>query len=129
MILQSIRLIYATLGIVFLAVGIIGVFVPLLPSTPFVLLAAFFFSKSSRRLHDWLLSRPALGPMIVEWREHRVIRRRAKIVAVTAIVLTFGATVAFVTAPAPAKGCVVLLGVALLAFVLTRRSLPPDETR
>ena len=128
MIQQSLRLIYATLGLVCLAIGIVGVFVPLLPTTPFVLLAAFFFSKSSRRWHEWLLSRPTLGPMIVEWRDHRVIRPRAKILAAAAILLTFGATVTFVAAPPAAKGSVAVLGAALLTFILTRRSVPPDQT-
>ncbi|HKX61201.1 MAG TPA: YbaN family protein, partial [Verrucomicrobiae bacterium] len=116
MIQQSLRVIYLTVGLVCLAIGTVGVFVPVLPTTPFVLLAAFFFSKSSRRLHGWLLSRPVLGVMIVEWRDHRVIRPRAKILAAATILLTFGATVIFVAAPLAAKSSVIVLGVALLTF-------------
>ena len=55
-------------------------------------------------MHNWLLSRPMLGPMIAEWRDHRVISPRAKILAMATILLTFGATVMFVAAPPAAKG-------------------------
>ena len=128
MIQRSLRLMYTTVGFICLAIGMVGVFVPLLPTTPFILLAAFCFSKSSQRLHEWLLSRPVLGVMIVEWRDHRVIRPRAKILAAATILLTFGATVIFVAAPLAAKVSVIVLGAALLTFLLTRRSAPPDGT-
>jgi len=58
--------------------GIVGIFLPLLPTTPLVLLAAFCFSRGSLRCETWLLQHPRFGPMIQEWRAHRAIPLRAK---------------------------------------------------
>lgn len=72
-------------GISALALGTIGIFLPLLPTVPFYLLAAFSFSKSSEKLHNWLLDHKIFGPDIRNWNEKRVIRRRAKLMAVSAM--------------------------------------------
>lgn len=61
-----------------LALGLIGIFLPLLPTTPFVLLAAFCFSRGSQRWEDWLLHHPRLGPMVRDWRRHHAVPLRAK---------------------------------------------------
>ena len=64
-----------------LALGLIGVFLPLVPTTPFILLAAFFFARSSEGLHAWLLSLKFAGPLIQNWEHHRVISLKAKLFA------------------------------------------------
>jgi len=61
-----------------LLTGIVGIFLPLLPTTPFVLLAAFCFSRGSQRCETWLLQHPRFGPMVRDWRAHRAIPLRAK---------------------------------------------------
>ena len=66
-----------------LALGIVGIFVPLLPTTPFVLLAAFCFSRGSTRCEHWLLNHPRFGPMVRDWRERHAIPLRAKQLAWT----------------------------------------------
>ncbi len=65
------RHIWTTLGVAALALGIVGVVVPLLPTTPFLILAAYLFSRGSGRLHAWLVDHPTFGPPIRHWREHR----------------------------------------------------------
>jgi uncharacterized membrane protein YbaN (DUF454 family) len=70
-----------------LLLGVIGIFVPLLPTTPFVLLAAFCFSRGSARCEAWLLNHPRLGPMIRDWRATRAIPLRAKQIAITMMAL------------------------------------------
>jgi uncharacterized membrane protein YbaN (DUF454 family) len=72
------RLVFAFLGATFLVVGVVGIFLPLLPTTPFLLLAAACFARASRRLHHWLLNHVVLGPVVLEWREHRAIPLRVK---------------------------------------------------
>ena len=74
------------IGCLSLALGALGIFVPLLPTTPFLLLAAFAFANSSDRLHQWLLDHNLFGPLIDNWRQHRAISRRAKIVSVLSMI-------------------------------------------
>ena len=69
-------------GAAALAVGIVGIFLPLLPTTPLVILAAFCFSRGCQRCERWLLAHPRFGPMVRDWRRDRVIPRRAKQVAI-----------------------------------------------
>lgn len=75
------KLTYLILGHLFLTLGIIGAFLPLLPTTPFLLLAAFFYSKSNERLHRWILSHKYLGPPLKDWENNGVIGLKAKIIA------------------------------------------------
>ena len=77
------RIFYIILGTVSLALGIIGIFVPLLPTTPFLLLTAALYFKASPRLYNWLLSHKYLGPYIRNYRENKAIPLRAKIISVT----------------------------------------------
>jgi len=70
-------------GFAALATGIVGIFLPLLPTTPFVLLAAWCFSRGSERWETWLLRHPRFGPMVRAWRARRVIPLRAKQLAWT----------------------------------------------
>ncbi len=72
------RLIYIIPGFLFLGLGIIGIVVPGLPTTPFVLLAAGLFAKSSPRLYQWLLENRTFGPIIHHWQNERRIPRKAK---------------------------------------------------
>ena len=77
------RSFWFALGIVSLALGAIGVVLPVLPTTPFVILAAFAFGKSSPRLQAWLENNPTFGPMIEDWRDNGAIATRYKIMAMT----------------------------------------------
>jgi uncharacterized membrane protein YbaN (DUF454 family) len=63
--------------------GVIGAFLPVMPTTVFLLIALWAFSKSSPRFHAWLQGHPRLGPLIHDWHAHRVIPLRAKLLAVT----------------------------------------------
>jgi len=73
MISGSSRWVFIALGYVSLVLGFVGVFLPLLPTTPFVLLAAFFFSKGSERLHRWLINHPRFGSYLRDWEAEQVI--------------------------------------------------------
>ena len=75
------RLLWLVAGFALLGLGIIGAFLPLMPTTIFLILAAGAFARSSTRLETWLLSHPRFGPLILAWRTERAIPRRAKITA------------------------------------------------
>jgi len=75
------RALWLLAGWTALATGLVGIFLPLLPTTPFVLLAALCFARGSPRWEAWLLAHPRFGPLIAGWRERRVIPWRAKLLA------------------------------------------------
>ena len=93
------RLVYLLLGAVSLALGIVGAFLPLLPTVPFILLAAWFFARGHPPVEAWLLRHPDFGPHIVSWRERGAIGRGAKRAAYAAFGLS--AVLALVLMPLP----------------------------
>lgn len=119
------RPLWVAAGSVSLALGAVGVILPLLPATPFVLLSALCYAKGSRRLHDWLTSHPRFGPGIDAWRQHRAITPSAKRTALAAIALALAVSLAAGLSPAIlALQALLMAGVA--TFILTRPSPPPD---
>lgn len=90
-----VRLAFAALGTLFLLMGIAGVFLPVLPTTPFLLLATACYARSSRRFYNWLMNHAVFGPLIIEWRTYRSIPWKVKLVAVATMVLTFGSSILF----------------------------------
>ena len=68
--------------------GIIGAFLPVLPTTPFLILSAFLFSKSSPKFHRWINNLPLAGPALKDWNENRVINPKAKVLCVSMICLS-----------------------------------------
>ena len=87
------RAAWFSFGILALVLGLIGIVLPLLPTVPFLLLAAFCFAKSSDRWHDWLVDHPKLGPPIRDWRESGAINRKAKRLATLSVIAAFGISV------------------------------------
>lgn len=121
------RALFLVLGIILLALGFVGAVLPVLPTTPFVILAAGCFARSSPRLEAWLLAHPQLGPPLGNWRAHGAISPRAKRMAFAGMAVGFGVFL-FVARPA---WPLVLLVAALMAvgagFVATRPHGPPDS--
>ena len=72
------KFLYLIFGTLSLVLGIIGIFLPVLPTTPLLLLTAFCYYRGSERLYGWLMNHPQLGPYIKNFREHRMIPRRVK---------------------------------------------------
>jgi uncharacterized protein len=113
------RMLWLIAGLFALGFGIVGVVLPLVPTTGPVLIAAWCFARSSPRLHAWLMTHPRLGPPIRDWRLHGAIGRRAKWLASASLALAFGLSLAL---GAPdwvlAAQALALAGVA--AFIWTR---------
>jgi len=89
------KTVYRPLGFLFLALGLLGIPLPVLPSTPFILLAAWFFARSSPRWHDWLLSSELFGPMIRNWEDSRCLSCRTKAVALSSMLVAGSASILF----------------------------------
>jgi uncharacterized protein len=75
------RALYFVLGLICVGLGAVGTVLPVLPTTPFMLVAVWAFAKSSRRLERWLLEHRRFGPPVLAWRQHRVIPLRVKLTA------------------------------------------------
>jgi len=119
------RMVWFAFGFVCVGLAIAGAALPLLPTTPFLLLAAFAFARSSQRMHDWLLAHRHFGPLIRNWREHGSIDRRTKLISVAAMVGAFALSLVL------GAGLRVLVIQALVLsasalFVLTRPDGPRD---
>lgn len=87
---RFVRFVIFSTGLISLVVGTIGIFVPLLPTTPFVLLSAWCFLKSSNRAHRWIFAQPLLGKSLQQWEENKAISKKSKTVALTTIAISLG---------------------------------------
>lgn len=111
------RLLFAGLGTLFVLLGFLGIFLPVLPTTPFLLLAAACYARASRRIFGWLLGHRRFGPLIREWREHRSMPYRAKRTALLLIALSFAVSITFFVPGWPAKLAMGAGGLALMAWI------------
>ena len=84
------RIILILIGSVSFALGVLGIFLPMLPTTPFLLLSAAVWLKASPSLYEWLLNHRVFGEYIRNFREHRAIPLRVKIISVSMVWLTIG---------------------------------------
>ena len=84
------RNMFRLIGFGFLSLGIVGVFLPLLPTTPFILVATACFARSSERWHRWILANPTFGPMVRNWEENRCVSRRVKLIAYLSMAIVGG---------------------------------------
>ncbi len=116
------RTVFLAAGLGFVGLGFVGLFLPVLPTTPFLLLAVGCFSRSSERLENWLLDHPTFGPTLRGWRERGAIPARAKLAALAGMAVGF--TLFLVgSEPGPlAIAAVALLMASGLAYVFTRPS-------
>lgn len=104
-------------GALCVVLGVIGIFLPLLPTTPLMLLAAACFARSSRRFHDWLLANRTFGPLILEWERHRSIPRRTKLTAIALMSATLAVSIVFFVEPRWLKALLAAFGVGLAIWM------------
>jgi uncharacterized protein len=113
---------FVALGSFAFLIGIIGVFVPLLPTTPFLILAAFCFSKGSPRFHGWLINHAVFGPPIQDWNKRRVIKTRYKALASSMLLLSFLIVAGRETLPFFGKIFIALFFIGLSIFIWRQKS-------
>ncbi len=115
---RLLRWLLIIIGLVSTGLGIIGIFVPLLPTTPFLLLAAACFARSSERFHSWLVNHNHLGPMIRGYLDGSGIPLRAKYTAITLVWLTLPPSALLLVPPVWAKTLLVLLAISITWYLL-----------
>lgn len=79
---------YKFLGFGFVGLAFLGIILPVLPATPFLLLAAGCFSKSSTKWHNWLLNNRMFGPLLRNWQDHKSLTLKTKIIALSSILIS-----------------------------------------
>lgn len=112
-----------TVGLVAVGLGLLGMFLPLLPTTPFLLLAAALFFRSSPRLYAWLLGHRTLGPYIRNFREHRAIPLHTKVVSVSLVWITLLYCAFGMGLPVWASVLFLLLATAISWHILSYKTL------
>lgn len=117
------RIVLAILGLISLGLGILGIFLPILPTTPLLLLAAALFLRSSKRLYDWLMNHPKLGPYITNFMVNKAIPLRVKIISVSMVWVTLLYCAIFVTDILALRIFFILLATAISAHILRYKTL------
>lgn len=113
---------YVAAGFVSLGLGTLGVVLPVLPTTVFILLAAYFFARSSPRFYAALLKNRYAGPMIRNWQANRCISRTNKIYAISLIVLTFGVTIGLFIQVLLLRIVLLVVGISLIVYLSSLRT-------
>ena len=121
------RLLFFISGSIFVALATLGVLLPLLPTTPFLLLAAACYARSSSRFHTWLLANRIFGPTIRQWQESRSIALRTKCIAIFMLVATLGSSVVFFVQLWPVKLLLIAVGIWVIHFLLRLPTTPPSD--
>jgi hypothetical protein len=109
-------------GIMSVSLGVVGIFVPLLPTVPFLLLAAYCFGRSSQRFHTWLLSSKPFGKMISDYKAGRGIPVSVKVVSITFLWLVIAVSVIWSLETTLSKIVVMLVGIAVTIHLMMLRS-------
>ena len=118
------RLVWQGLAYLFLGLAIIGVALPGIPTTPFVIAAAWAAMRGSPRLHRWLLGHPHFGPLLRNWQRHGAVSRKAKRAAIASMVVC--ALILLLVAPGRVLTLVAIGIMGLVALWLLRRPEPPS---
>lgn len=114
---RMLRLIFAGLGTLFVGIGLVGAALPVLPTTPFMLLAAACYVRASPRFYNWLLNTRAFGPLIREWRQYRSIPWKTKLTAIALMAVTLSISIVFFVEQPYAQVAMALFGCALAIWL------------
>lgn len=115
------KILYLIFGTLSLVLGIIGIFLPVLPTTPLLLLTAFCYYRGSSRMYQWLMDHPHLGPYIRNFREHKVIPRRVKVYILTMLWASL-LFCAYILQPLWLKALMMVIAVGVTLHILSYKS-------
>lgn len=113
------------LGTISLIFGAIGVFVPILPTTPFILLASFCYLRSSKRLYKWIIGHKVFGKFIYNYIEHKAVKKSAKISAITFLWLSLGISIVLNNS-LNIRLLLTLIGIGVSLYLFRLNTLPND---
>jgi uncharacterized membrane protein YbaN (DUF454 family) len=117
------RILLVIAGTVCVGLGIVGIFVPVLPTTPFLLLAAACYARSSQRFHSWLLNNKWFGSYIRNYLERKGITLKAKIITLSLLWITIGVSAAFAVETLALKLILIIIAIGVSIHILSLRTL------
>lgn len=115
------RYFFISIGSFFLIIGLIGIFLPLLPTTPFLILTAICFNKGSDKFHSWLINHRLFGPPIQDWQKNHVIKIKYKLMATGMMVISSAYVLPKETIPLIGKASYTVLLIILLIFIWSQK--------
>ena len=121
------RWLFVALGGVFVALGLVGVVLPGIPTTPFLLLASYFFVRSSPALHQRLLRSKLFGPTLRDWQRHRGVKRRTKWISITCCSLMICFSIATGGLPWTGRAVIAAAGAYGMWFVARLPTVPNEQ--
>lgn len=116
-----------TLGWIFIALGVIGIFLPLMPSTVFFILAAWCFSKSSEKFYNWLINHPKFGKLVRDYYEKRGMRLRSKFIAVIMMITTISLSALFFTQNIFVRIILLFIAIIVSIYIFSLASIKEDS--
>ena len=116
-------------GTLSLVTGIVGIFLPVLPTTPFLLLAAACYANSSVRFYNWLMNQKQLGPYIRRWRNEGTIPLHAKLMAIALITITIGISVVFFVPVFAVRVLLVIIALGVIVYLFRIPSSRPEQAK
>lgn len=117
------KILLTALGLLSLGLGVLGIFLPVLPTTPLLLLAAALFLRGNRNLYDWLMNHPELGPYIRNFMEHKAIPLRVKVISVSLVWITLINCAIFVAEHWAFRLFFILLATAITVHILSYKTI------
>ncbi|ACF13533.1 protein of unknown function DUF454 [Chloroherpeton thalassium ATCC 35110] len=125
---KVIRFIYVALGSIFVALAILGIFLPLLPTTPFLLLAAACYAKGSARFYEWLIEHKWLGPYVKPFRSGKGMPLRAKVVTLALMWLAMSTSAIFFIEPISLIATMAAVGIGVTIYLLRMPTFQLSES-
>lgn len=113
------------MGTISLILGTVGIFIPILPTTPFLLLASSCYIRSSKKLYDWLIKHKVFGKYIYNYLVHKSVKKSAKITALTLLWLSLGVTI-YLMKNFYISFILILIGTAVSIHIISLKTLPAD---
>jgi len=119
---KIVKYILAILGLISLGLGILGIFIPLLPTTPFLLLSAALFMKSSKRLYNWLINHKYLGEYLQNYLHHKTIAKKTKFSSLSLLWITIIISILFIVDKLIFKILLLIIAIAVTIHILSFKS-------
>ncbi len=110
-------------GWIFVALGVIGIIVPLMPTTIFFIIAAACFARSSEKFYNWLINHPRFGKFIRDYREQRGMQLKSKIIAVSIMLITIGSSAIFFTEKMFVRILLAVIAVGVSSYIISLKTI------